>query len=103
MIHETVKRNVVFTNLDNQVGGTGPGTFHGEGLLQQLPTSCEPWVATELRSLIALPGLPWLRLQLARLARQLPQGELAVMSRQLGGNGGSAAVGATSEGEEDLT
>lgn len=58
VIHETVKRNVVFTNLDNQ---------------------------------------------LARLARQLPQGELAVMSRQLGGNGGSAAVGATSEGEEDLT
>ena len=44
-------------------------------------------------------------LQVARLARKLPQGELAVMSLQLGGSGGSGGGGveATEDGEEDLT
>jgi hypothetical protein len=41
-------------------------------------------------------------LQVARLARKLPQGELAVMSLQLGGSGGGG-VEATEDGEEDLT
>jgi hypothetical protein len=43
-------------------------------------------------------------LQVARLARKLPQGELAVMSLQLGGSGGvGGGVEATEDGEEDLT
>ena len=42
--------------------------------------------------------------QVARLARKLPQGELAVMSLQLGGSGGGGGgVEATEDGEEDLT
>lgn len=114
MIQETVKRNVVFTNLDNQV--TGLPAAHA---VQHAPpgdsTSCldssrrlrcgampaNMPASTGLPS--ALPGTAGCLLQLARLARKLPQGELAVLSRQLGGDGGSAAVGATSEGEEDLT
>jgi len=41
----------------------------------------------------------------ARLARKLPQGDLAIMAAQLGGNagGGLQGVGVTEEGEEDLT
>ena len=42
-------------------------------------------------------------LQVARLARKLPQGDLGVLSVQLGGSGGSGAVPVNEEGEEDLT
>ncbi|EFN55347.1 hypothetical protein CHLNCDRAFT_134361 [Chlorella variabilis] len=39
----------------------------------------------------------------ARLARKLPQGDLAVQAVQLGGSGGGAGVAIDEEGEEDLT
>ena len=61
----------------------------------------------------ALPGscsLPAWRaalrcaLQVARLARKLPQGDLRVMALQLGGGGGGdSAVPVDEAGEEDLT
>lgn len=41
--------------------------------------------------------------QVARLARKLPQGDLAVQAVQLGGSGGGAGVAIDEEGEEDLT
>lgn len=42
-------------------------------------------------------------MQVARLARKLPQGDLAVMAAQLGSSGTAAALGVTENGEEDLT
>lgn len=42
-------------------------------------------------------------LQVARLARRLPTGDVGGMSVQLGGSGGGAAVGLDEAGEEDLT
>lgn len=42
-------------------------------------------------------------MQVARLARKLPQGDLGVQAAQLGGSSSGAAVPVNEQGEEDLT